>query len=36
MTWAFVNEKTDGSLNLATDTYFYIEKVKHVNNFINM
>ena len=30
MTWAFVNEKTDGSLNFATDSYFYIEKVQTI------
>ena len=30
MTWVFVNEKTDGSLNLTTDSYFYIEKVQTI------
>ena len=30
MTWAFVNEKTDGSLNLTTDSYFYIEKIQTI------
>ena len=30
MTWAFVNEKTDGSLNFTTDSYFYIEKVQTI------
>ena len=30
MTWVFVNEKTDGSLNFTTDSYFYIEKVQTI------
>ena len=30
MTWAFVNEDTNGSLNFTTDSYFYIEKVQTI------